>query len=213
MAVPEALLALLSRGARHGYDLKQGHDVWFEGLRVLAFGQVYSTLSRLQRDGLVQVAHTESGEGPERVLYELTTAGRERVQAWLTEPVDPGGVHAEEMVRKILAAYWLEADPEGLMARQRAVHLRRLRSLEPETTPGTPGGSALVAALAPTLLTDHARLQLDADLRWLELAAERIRRRPIPDHPQTVEDKTVEDKTAEDKQAGVHRTSDQGART
>jgi DNA-binding PadR family transcriptional regulator len=175
MATGEALLALLIPGPRHGYDLKRTHDEWFAGMRPLAFGQVYTTLSRLQRDDLVQVAHTESGEGPERVVYELTAAGRARVTEWLAEPVDPAGTHGEELIRKTLAAYRLNADPSGLMARQRAVHLRRIRALEPV---GRSGGSA---ELAPTLLEDHARLHLDADLRWLEIAAERVRRQPAPD--------------------------------
>ncbi len=89
MATGDALLALLLPGPRHGYDLKRTHDEWFAGMRPLAYGQVYSTLSRLQRDGLVQVAHTETGDGPERVVYELTVPGRERVTGWLADPVDP----------------------------------------------------------------------------------------------------------------------------
>jgi DNA-binding PadR family transcriptional regulator len=173
MATGEALLALLIPGPRHGYDLKRAFDEWFAGMRPLAFGQVYSTLARLQRDSLVQVAHTENGDGPERVVYELTGPGRTRATEWLAETVDPAGGHAEELIRKILAAYRLNADPGGLMARQRAVHLRRIRALDPV------GPSAGTTELAPTLLIDHARLHLDADLRWLETAAERIRRQPI----------------------------------
>jgi DNA-binding PadR family transcriptional regulator len=173
MATGEALLALLLRGPRHGYDLKRAHDDWFAGMRPLAFGQVYSTLSRLQRDGLVQIAHTETGDGPERVVYELTAPGQERIREWLTEPVDPSGSHAEELIRKTLAAYRLDADPGGLMARQRATHLRAIRALEP-------GDSTSQASteLAPALLVDHARLHLDADLRWLEIAADRVRAQP-----------------------------------
>ena len=171
MATGEALLALLVPGPRHGYDLKRAHDDWFSGMRPLAYGQVYSTLARLQRDGLVGVAHTESGDGPERVVYELTASGQERVRDWLAEPVDPVGSHAEELIRKTLSAYRLDADPHGLMARQRAVHLRRIRSLGSGEGEGEP---------APALMAEHARLHLDADLRWLEAAAGRIRRQPAP---------------------------------
>jgi DNA-binding PadR family transcriptional regulator len=177
MAIGDALLALMLPGPRHGYDLKRAHDEWFAGMRPLAFGQVYSTLSRLQRDGLAQVAHTESGDGPERVVYELTEEGRQRATEWLSEPVDPAGSHGEELIRKTLAAYRLNADPDGLMARQRTVHLRRIRALEPVA----PGRAS--AELAPTLLDDHVRLHLDADLRWLEIAAGRIRRQPAQTPP------------------------------
>jgi DNA-binding PadR family transcriptional regulator len=173
MATGDALLALLLPGPRHGYDLKRAHDEWFAGMRPLAFGQVYSTLSRLQRDGLVQVAHTEAGEGPERVVYELTTPGREQAEAWLSEPVEPGQAPAEELIRKTLSAYRLNADPNAFMARQRTSHLRAIRALEPSRRAG-----ADEQGMATALLTDHARLHLDADLRWLEIAADRIRTHP-----------------------------------
>jgi hypothetical protein len=62
------------------------------------------------------------------------------------------------------------------MARQRTQHLRRIRALEP-AGPAARAGTGSVE-LAPRLLEDHIRLHLDADLRWLEIAADRIRRQP-----------------------------------
>ena len=170
MATPDALLALLAGGPRHGYDLKRAHDAWYAGLRPLAFGQVYATLARLERDGLVGVAHTESGGGPERVVYELTPAGRSRLDAWLTEPAEPGVAGADELIRKTLAAYHLRADVNGVVARQRATHLRRLRALQEAA--GSDG------EIGSSMATDHTLLHLDADLRWLDLAADRMRARP-----------------------------------
>jgi DNA-binding PadR family transcriptional regulator len=176
-------------GPRHGYDLKRAYDEWFIGLRPLAFGQVYSTLARLQRDGQIQVAHTETGEGPERVVYELTALGRDQALSWLHEPVDPGGVVGDDLIRKTLAAYRLNIDPQGLMGRQRTAHLRAIRALEPAGAGG--GGSGLSlrpVAIAGALLADHQRLHLDADLRWLENATELIRAQspaiadPLPVH-------------------------------
>jgi DNA-binding PadR family transcriptional regulator len=178
MATGDALLALLLPGPRHGYDLKRTYDAWFAGLRPLAFGQVYSTLARLQRDELILVAQTESAEGPERTVYELTANGRTQAQAWMSEPIDPnvpGGAPADELIRKTLAAFHLDADPDGVMARQRTAHLRAIRALE--TTDGPP------ADLGQTVFRDHLRLHLDADLRWLELTGERFRRLPAPTDP------------------------------
>ncbi|MBT0770739.1 PadR family transcriptional regulator [Kineosporia sp. J2-2] len=177
MATGDALLALLLPGPRHGYDLKRAHDEWFSGLRPLAFGQVYSTLARLQRDALIQVVQTETADGPERTVYELTEPGRTQVMTWLAEPVDPagpGGPPADELIRKTLAAYRLGADPNGVMARQRAVHLRAIRALE-SSTEGEPE-----ELVGQAVSRDHRRLHLDADLRWLELAGDRMRRRPAP---------------------------------
>jgi DNA-binding PadR family transcriptional regulator len=207
MATSDALLALLLPGPRHGYDLKRAHDEWFAGMRPLAFGQVYSTLARLQRDGLVQVAHTENGDGPERVVYELTKMGRERVLAWLAEPVDPAVAGAEELVRKTLAAYRLNADADGLMARQRAAHLRQMRALEPAGSLAARRPGSAPPEVAPALLADHARLHLDADLRWLEIAAARIQAQPPPGSRLPFDSMPVHDQHLEDP-----AEADEGAR-
>ena len=60
MATNEVLLALLRIGPAHGYDLKRDHDAWFPDARPLAFGQVYATLGRLERGGLVEVLETRA---------------------------------------------------------------------------------------------------------------------------------------------------------
>jgi DNA-binding PadR family transcriptional regulator len=165
MPTSDAVLAVLSTGPRHGYDLKRSYDEWFAGMRPLAYGQVYSTLSRLQRDGLVAVAHTESGDGPDRVVYELTPAGAEQVRTWVDDPVDPQAGNAEELVRKAIAAHRTGADVGRMVARQREVHLRRMRQLGP----GDPASPA-------ALLDEQTRLHLDADLRWLDFAEAGLRR-------------------------------------
>ncbi|WP_088285868.1 PadR family transcriptional regulator [Kineosporia sp. A_224] len=161
MSTADVVLALLSRGPAHGYDLKRGHDTWFDQGRPLAFGQVYATLARLERDGLAAVAHTETGGGPERTVYEITPAGRARLAAWVAEPAEPAAPGADELIRKTVAALRLGLDPAGFVARQRAAHLRRMRALE--QTPATDPTSRLVV--------EHAVAHLDADLRWLEVAA------------------------------------------
>jgi hypothetical protein len=84
------------------------------------------------------------------------------------------------LVRKTLAGYRLHTDVDGLMARQRAAHLRQMRALEPVGTAAPRGPGSAPLEVAPALLADHARLHLDADLRWLDLAAARIRAQPPP---------------------------------
>jgi DNA-binding PadR family transcriptional regulator len=212
MATGEVALALLLSGPRHGYDLKRAYDEWFAGMRPLAFGQVYSTLSRLQRDGLIQVAHTETGDGPERVIYELTTKGRDQALGWLREPVEPGTGQADDLIRKILAAHRLNADPDGLMSRQRTAHLRAIRALEPAAGQPSPD-----SRLSISLLADHARLHLDADLRWLELAAERIRVEPpsasAPIEPSPLIDTDSLIDTDQSIHSGQPTDADQGVRS
>src|ERR1700753_3648785 len=89
MTVPFTLLGLLEREPSHGYDLKRDYDAYFGRGKPLPFGQVYSTLSRLARDGKVSVGEPEPGAGPERKRYVITDQGVSEVQAWLVEPVAP----------------------------------------------------------------------------------------------------------------------------
>jgi DNA-binding PadR family transcriptional regulator len=165
VATNEVMLALLRKGPAHGYDLKRGHDEWFPDTRPLAFGQVYATLGRLERSGLVEVVETRVDGGPERTVYALSDQGEDQLAAWLAEPAAPASSSADEIVRKTVAALHTDGDAGGFLARQRAAHMRRLRELTtrpPERDP------------AARLARDHLIAHLDADLRWLEQAAERI---------------------------------------
>jgi len=165
MATNEVVLALLRDGPAHGYDLKRDHDAWFPDARPLAFGQVYSTLGRLERGGLVEVLETRSEGGPERTVYALTERGGQLLSDWLAEPAGPAASSAEEIVRKTVAALRTGADAGGFLARQRAAHLRRMRELTGQPPDGDP---------AARLARDHLVAHLDADLRWLDLAVERV---------------------------------------
>ena len=98
------LLGLLSAGPGHGYDLKRSWDHWFAASKPLAYGQVYATLARLVRDGLITQVESEPGAGPERKRYEVTDAGRETVEQWLLTPVTPAGdVQADIFAKTIIA--------------------------------------------------------------------------------------------------------------
>src|SRR3712207_1725464 len=163
MSMTELHLALLAGAPRHGYDIKHEHDAWFPDSRPLAFGQVYATLARLQRDGLAEVVETRTDGGPERTVYALTEDGERRLRTWLAEPASATGSGAEEIVRKTVAALHTGIDVQGFVSRQRAAHLRRMRELQ-RTPPGT--------GAAERLVREHLIAHLDADLRWLELATD-----------------------------------------
>ena len=162
MAVPDVVLALLRGGPRHGYEVKHEHDAWFPDARPLAFGQVYATFGRLQRDGLVEVVETRSAGAPERTVYGLTRAGRDRLDAWLAEPAPPG---SDEIVRKAVAALRTGAGAAAYLSAQRSAHLRAMRELA-----GRPPDADLAARLG----REHTLAHLDADLRWLERAADLV---------------------------------------
>ena len=89
VSVPLTLLGLLEREPSHGYDLKRDYDAYFGRGKQLPFGQVYSTLGRLARDGKVAAGEAEPGDGPDRKRYAITDTGRHEVDTWLAEPVEP----------------------------------------------------------------------------------------------------------------------------
>ncbi len=166
MTLAHVLMGVLAEGPAHGYDLKHAYDARFPGGRPLAFGQVYTALSRLEKDGLVEVAETVSEGGPERTTYALTPQGRERLAEWLATSEPAGPYVADELVRKTITALRLGADAAGFLDRQRQVHLAEMRGLlrAQEAADG----------VAARIVLDHAVAHLDADLQWLETAAARV---------------------------------------
>ncbi|MFJ9518106.1 PadR family transcriptional regulator [Kitasatospora sp. NPDC101801] len=165
MSVSHTLLGLLESGPRHGYDLKRAFDDRFGQDRPLHYGQVYSTMARLLKHGLVEVDGMEAGGGPERKRYAITDAGVTDVESWLAQPEKPEPYLQTTLYTKVVLALLTGRSAEGLLDTQRAEHLRLTREL----TRRKAGGD-----LADQLICDHALFHLEADLRWLELTAARL---------------------------------------
>jgi DNA-binding PadR family transcriptional regulator len=165
MSVPLTLLGLLEREPSHGYDLKRDYDTLFGRSRPLPFGQLYATLGRLARDGKVVVGETEAGAGPERKRYVITDQGATEFEAWLTEPLEPEPHLQTVLFTKVVLALLLDRDAHGYLDRQRAAHLQRMRELTEVKRTGDP---------VDALLADHGLFHLEADLRWIDLAAARL---------------------------------------
>lgn len=165
MSIGHTLLGLLESGPRHGYDLKRAFDEKFGQDKPLHYGQVYSTMSRLLKNGLVEVDGIESGEGPERKRYAITDAGVTDVQQWLATPEKPEPYLQSTLYTKVVLALLTGRDARDVMDVQRAEHLRLMRSLTERKRSGD---------LADQLICDHALFHLEADLRWLELATARL---------------------------------------
>ncbi|WP_028643809.1 PadR family transcriptional regulator [Nocardioides sp. URHA0020] len=166
MSLGTVLLGVLADGPLHGYDLKREHDERFPAARPLAYGQVYATLTRLQRDGLVETFETRQEAGPERTVYAITDLGRDELARWLDETEQPGPYAADELVRKTITALHAGADSQRYLRRQRAVHLTAMRDLTQQR--------AAAAEVGTRIALDHTLAHLDADLRWLEETRERI---------------------------------------
>jgi DNA-binding PadR family transcriptional regulator len=165
MTVADTLLGLLEQEPSHGYELKRAYDERFGTDRGLPFGQVYATLGRLERDGQVKVAGVEPGGGPERKRYAITASGIERLEAWLSQP-EPAEPHLQSvMFAKVVLALLSGRPAGGYLDAQRAAHLARMRDLTAQRRH---------AGLAERLVADYALFHLEADLRWIDLAAARL---------------------------------------
>jgi DNA-binding PadR family transcriptional regulator len=163
--VQEVLLALLAGEAAHGYQLQAQLALALGPLAgALNAGQVYVTLGRLERGGLVAGQRVGQSDRPDRKVYVLTDAGQLRVREWLEDTTWPKPAPAEFHLKLVAAAAAGLADPVALVDRQRAQLLVELREAQ---------RAALAEATRSVagLLLEGVVLRLQADLRWLEECA------------------------------------------
>jgi DNA-binding PadR family transcriptional regulator len=159
----EVVLALLAKEPSHGYQLRARLRQALGPLGdTMNDGQVYVTLTRLEKAGLVASEQAAGmADRPDRKVYELTAAGQHRVAGWLTEVSWPKPDLAEFHLKLIAAAAAGLADPLAIVDAQRRELLRRLRDAQRAAI-------AEPARSAAGLLLEGIVLRLQADLRWLE---------------------------------------------
>jgi DNA-binding PadR family transcriptional regulator len=172
VSVRHALLALLRQGPKYGLQLRLEFEERTGEVWPLNVGQVYTTLQRLERDGLV-VADAEDGEqGPQRT-FRLTDAGSEELERWLRTPPDMAAPPRDELVIKVLVALQLpEVDTAALVQ----VHRRQLVELMQQYT--RLKEDAGEHELALLLVADSEIYRLDSLIRWLDSVDGRLKRRP-----------------------------------
>ena len=158
----EVVLAMLAKEPSHGYELRARLRQALGPLGdAMNDGQVYVTLARLEKAGLVRSEQSAGRpDRPDRKVYALTADGQQRVAGWLAEVSWPRPDLTEFHLKLIAAAAGL-ADPLSIVDAQRRELLRRLRDAQ-RAALAEPDGSA------PGLLLEGIVLRLQADLRWLE---------------------------------------------
>ncbi|GAA3938804.1 hypothetical protein GCM10023085_20330 [Actinomadura viridis] len=161
----DVVLALLAKEPSHGYELRARLQEALGPLgEELNAGQVYVTLRRLEKAGLVDVRLVGQSDRPDRKEYELTAAGRERVAGWLADVSWSRPAPAEFHLKLVAAAASRLADPVALVDAQRRELLRRLAEAQRAALEQPAGSGA-------GLLLEGAVLRLRADLTWLESCA------------------------------------------
>lgn len=169
MSVRHALLALLSAGPKYGLQLKQEFETTTGDVWPLNVGQVYTTLQRLERDGLVESDDAE-GDGPQNV-YRITTSGADELAYWLRTPPDLTSPPRDELVIKVLSALQVPGvDVQDVIQ----VHRRYLVELMQQWTRLKEDEAEFDLSLA--LVVDAELFRLDSVVRWLDAAVTRVRR-------------------------------------
>jgi DNA-binding PadR family transcriptional regulator len=171
MSVRQGLLALLADGPMYGYQLRGEFEARTGATWPLNVGQVYSTLGRLERDGLVEGAGSDE-EG--RVRYRITESGREALVAWFATPVDRAAPARDELAIKLAMAVTVpEVDVRKVVAQQRAATVRVLQDYTrlKARTPAIPGTAA---ELSWQLVLESVIFDADAEVRWLDHCEARL---------------------------------------
>ncbi len=179
VSVRHALLALLSEGPKYGLQLREEFEARTGEIWPLNVGQVYTTLQRLERDGLVE-SDGDGRDGPQKG-FRITAAGTEELTGWLRTPSDTSSPPRDELVMKVLVALRM---PGTNVRDVIQVHRRYLVQLMQQWTriKETEAESDMNLALA----VDAELFRLDAVVRWLDAADGRIKR-AAADPPQAKE--------------------------
>src|SRR5512132_10222 len=163
----QVVLAMLAKEPSHGYQLRARlRDALGPLGEALNAGQVYVTLTRLERAGLLTVERSADGtDRPDRKVYALTPTGQQRVAEWIAEVSWPKPDLAEFHLKLIAAAAAGLADPLTIVDTQRRELLRRSRDAQRAAMAEPDRSDA-------ALLLEGIVLRLQADLRWLEACEE-----------------------------------------
>jgi DNA-binding PadR family transcriptional regulator len=187
MSIKHGLLALLERGPMHGYQLRAAFEESTGGTWPLNIGQVYTTLSRLERDQLVRpLPRSEEGQRP----YAITDAGHADLASWFATPVGRSDRPRDELAIKLaLALTTPGVDVRAVVQAQRGATMRTLQEytrLKARTDQP--------ADLAWRLVLDAMLFQAEAELRWLDhCEASLVRQAPPPlREPRAAPDTTTE---------------------
>jgi DNA-binding PadR family transcriptional regulator len=174
MSVRLSLLAILDQGPCYGYQLRAEFDRRTGSTWPLNVGQIYNTLDRLERDGLVAKGATDD-QG--HVYWQITDAGSAEVRLWLSSPVERAQGTRDELAIKLAVAATLPGVDVGeVIQAQRVASLHRLQGLQRATYAGADADGA--EELAWSLVVDSMVFAAEAEIRWLDHTEQRLAGHP-----------------------------------
>lgn len=171
MSIRYAILGLVSEGPLHGYELRTAYENELVPRSKLNAGQVYTTLERLRRDGLVEPAVVGQNQRPAKKVYSLTPAGQRAIDAWMKEPSPLDlDLRNQTFIKLMLAQRLPGKDPIGIIeTERRAANLRLCDAREARDN-----ADAAATPLSISLLLDLAVLKLEGLLAWLDRCEKRL---------------------------------------
>jgi DNA-binding PadR family transcriptional regulator len=176
MSVRHALLALLREGPKYGLQLRQEFEARTGEVWPLNVGQVYTTLQRLERDGMVE-SDDSTDDGPQKA-FRITPAGRDELSSWLRTPPDLSSPPRDELVMKVLIARRVPGIDVHAVVQS---HRRYLVQLMQEWTRLKEYSADRDLSFA--LVVDAELFRLDSLIRWLDAADGRIMRAALDPLP------------------------------
>ena len=161
MSIKHGLLALLERGSMYGYQLRAEFEESTGGTWPLNIGQVYTTLSRLERDDFVRPL--PENDGGQR-SYEITDAGRTELALWFATPISRADRPRDELAIKLaLALSTPGVDASAVLQSQRTATMRTLQEYT-----RLKASADQPADLPWRLVVDAMLFQAEAEIRWLD---------------------------------------------
>ncbi|MBD3402015.1 PadR family transcriptional regulator [candidate division GN15 bacterium] len=167
MSIRHGILAILAEQPAHGYWLKSHFEEYTAGMWPLNVGQVYSTLARLERDGMVEpVGEDDAG----RQAWRITPAGRAALRAWYDTPVATGEARDELAIKVLLAIAGKRADAGRIIDNQRLATMQKLQQFT-----RVKKDTGADSDLAWVLLLDLLTARLEAEINWLDRCEQRLK--------------------------------------
>ena len=174
MSIRQGLLALLEQGPMYGYQLRAEFESRTGATWPLNVGQVYTTLGRLERDGMVEPLG-DDGEG--HAVYRITDAGRAEVSTWFSTPVSRSAPPRDELAIKLAMAVTVPGvDVRAVVQGQRTATIRALQDYTRLKAQAVETGPTTRDEVAWLLVLEQLIFSAEAEARWLDHCEARLAR-------------------------------------
>ncbi len=175
MSVKYAMLGILAEKDLHGYELKTSFDEKVGEFWSLNYGQIYTTLDRLEKDDLVTYDRQTQDRRPDRKIYSITRKGRKELDEWLSAPVNRVRALRDEFFIKLVFMAKNNPTPVlDLIEKQKALYLKQMNRLTHQKVELKKKHKA-PDALTTELLMDAGLFHAEADIKWLTLCESKIK--------------------------------------